>query len=583
MSEQGCSLGERACRVPSQSRYRVEDKITMFSRRKIVTAGSVLAGAGLSHAVAQSPAGGTSRRVFNVLDYGAVADDGTMNTAAFKRASDACAGGGGGVLYVPPGAFLTGPVNLGSNTVLYLEAGAVIKGSPKLADYRAEQAPTSGESVRSGLVTARNANNVAICGRGVIEGNGMAFQIAGRIHQGNDWDRKFTRQKNEYMDPKFGTETGPFAHEDRPGNLVRFLDCTNVLVEGVTIQNSPTWTVQFNRCADVNVRGVNINSDASDRRIGNDDGMDFRDSENIRVSDCNIHTGDDCIAVFASRNLTVSNCTLAARSAGIRVGYMGGETRHCVFENLVIHSNCGLKVNVRGSGLVEDILFSNIVKRTGLITGHWWGKGEPANVSAVPGSERAQAELGHIRRIRFSNILAESENSFLLYGSPGSPIEDVLIENVELRMHNSRLQPSYGGNFDLRGAADFAHALFQHDAPGLFFRHVQGLRIRGLRLFWDDIVPEFFSHGIEGEEFRDVDVRGFEGRGANGRAAIALRNGADVTIADCRATAGCETFLSQTGVSDQRLFLNNDLTAVRRPFEPAAHGFTLSGNLLPKS
>lgn len=149
------------------------------------------------------------------------------------------------------------------------------------------------------------------------------------------------------------------------------------------------------------------------------------------------------------------------------------------------------------------------------------------------------------------------------------------------RMRDSRLQRSYGGNFDLRAAADLSHALFEHDTPGLFFRHVRGLRIRGLRLFWDDSGPDFFSYGIEGEEFRDIDIRGFEGRGAAGRAAVALRNGSGVSICDCRATEGAGMFLSQSGVSDQRLFANNDLADARQAFDSDQHGFTLSGNLLP--
>lgn len=543
----------------------------MFSRRSLIGCAAA--------AVLERAVRGADTSTFNVVNHGAVGDAKTVNTEAFARASKACAQAGGGTVYVPPGTFLTGPVMLPSNCTLHLDAGAVVKGSPALADYPAEPERISGESPRSGVVTARNAENVAITGRGTIDGNGMGFQITGRIHQGSDWDRKFTRQKDQYMDPKFGTETGPFAHGDRPGNLVRFINCRKVLVEGVTIQNSPTWTVQFNRSSDIEVRGVNINSDASDRRVGNDDGMDFRECENIRVAGCNVHTGDDCIAVFASRNLVVSNCTLSARSSGIRVGYSGGETRGCVFQNLVIHSNCGLKVNVRGGGVVEDIIFSDIVMRTGLITGHWWGKGEPVNVSAVRGE--AQGELGRIRRIRFSNIIAESENSFLLYGSAESPIEDVLLANVELRMRSSKLQASYGGNFDFRGAADFSQALFEHDTPGLYFRHVREFRVRGFRLFWDDPAPPFGSYGIDGEDFRDVEINGFEGRGVGGRPVIALRNGTGVSIRDCRATTGAGVFIQQTGVSGQRLFVGNDLSEARGAFESEQHGFVMNGNVLP--
>jgi polygalacturonase len=309
----------------------------------LITAG----GAGIAGSLAEGIAnaqetGRPAPLLFNVLDFGAVPDGKTLNSAAFDRALKACAAAGGGTVHVPAGEYLSGPVYLGSNTVLFLAPGAAIKGSPKLEDYPIEPDRISGESRRGGLVTARDATNVAIIGRGTIDGNAMPFHTD-KIKGGGDWNPKFTRQKDEYMSPKYGTETGPLDHAERPGNVVRFIKCRNVLLQGITVQNSPTWTMLFHTCEDVNIDGLHINSLGSGRRIPNDDGMDLRECSNVRVSNCNIETGDDCIAVFGSRNLVVSNCTLAARSAGIRVGYAEGETRNCTFQNLTINSHCGLR------------------------------------------------------------------------------------------------------------------------------------------------------------------------------------------------------------------------------------------------
>ncbi len=101
-------------------------------------------------------------------------------------------------------------------------------------------------------------------------------------------DKRFTRQGDAYMDPKFGTEHGPIAHGERPGNLIRFFGCEDVHLESVTIQNSPTWTVQFNGCENIDVRGVDINSLASGRRIPNDDGIDIFNCKSVHISDCDI-------------------------------------------------------------------------------------------------------------------------------------------------------------------------------------------------------------------------------------------------------------------------------------------------------
>lgn len=177
------------------------------------------------------------------------------------------------------------------------------------------------------------------------------------------------------MNPKYGTEDGPLEPKDRPNNLIRFFNCTNILISGVTIQNSPIWTVHFVRCERVNITGVSINSFGSGRRVPNDDGIDLTDTRIVHISDCDIEDGDDGIVVLGGERITVANCTLSSRSAAVRVGFAGGEIRDCVFANLVIFdSNRGLAVNVRGAGSIENVLFSDIVIQTRLVTGHWWGR-----------------------------------------------------------------------------------------------------------------------------------------------------------------------------------------------------------------
>ncbi len=520
-----------------------------------------------------------SANIFDVRQLGAVADGKTLNTSVFAKAFAMCASAGGGVVHVPTGEYLTGPIRLSSHTVLELAPGAVIKGSPHLSDYATQ--PGSSELERAGLVTAQEAENVAIRGRGVIDGNSMAFHTP-KVRAYRDWDSRYTRQKEQFMGPDFGAEAGPFDHGERPGNLVRFIDCKKVLLEGVTVQNSPTWTIHVNRCDDVWITGLSVNSDASNRRIPNDDGMDFTSSTNIRISDCQIRTGDDCIVSFGSRNMVVSNCTLASRSAGIRVGYDAGEARNCLFQNITIDANCGVKVNVRGSGSVEDILFSNLAIRSGFVNGKWWGRGEPIHISNVRLKEGVA--LNRLRRVRFENILAQGNSGILLYGSPDGILEEISLENVRLHIGNSKLQAAYGGNFDLRGVADPAQAVFEHDIPAVYFRHVRGLRLQQFRASWDDEMPGCFTHAVEGEEFQDVTIAGFEGRQAQtGQGtAMALRNGSGLTVRDCTAAAGTGTFLSLDRVADQRLFVNNDLSRARAAFEPTVNEFAQSGNLLPR-
>ena len=515
---------------------------------------------------------------FSILQFGAKGDGVTLDTKALNEAIGACAKRGGGTVLVPPGVYLSGPIHLAQNVTLHLEAGALIKASPKLEDYDVESGRGSGESERAGLLTARNANNVTITGRGVIEGNGCAFVDPVKLHQGIDYAKKFTRQGEDFMNPKYGTQHGPLAHGPRPGNLVRFFNCTNVLIEGVTIQNSPTWTVQISGCEQVTVRAVNINSLGSDRRVPNDDGIDLVESRFVHISDCDIQTGDDCIAVFGSEKVTVSNCTLSSRSAGIRVGFTGKDIRDCVFGNLVIHdSNRGLGVFVRGEGSVENVLFHDILMSTRLYTGHWWGKGEPIQVSALRWDPKAKS-LGKIKNVRFSNIRAESEAGIIVYGCSESLIEDVTFSDLKLRIKRSELQASYGGNFDLRSTADFSSALFSHDIPALYATHVAGLTVERFQLSAERDLPPFFTEALRFENFRDIDIDAFKGGPLAGKAsaAIVLKGGAGVSIRNCRAADGTDLFLSHSGVTDARAFLNNDLTRAQRVCEPAMLDFQVT-------
>jgi polygalacturonase len=520
----------------------------------------------------------------SISRFGAKGDGKTMNTKAINQAIAQCCQSGGGTVVVPPGDYLSGPIVLLKNVTLRLEPGATITGSPRLEDYDIETGRESGESPRAGLVTARDAGNVTISGRGVIDGNGMAFMDPDKFHQGADYEKKFTRQKDDFMNPKYGIQHGPLEHGERPGNLVRFINCTNVLISGVTIQNSPTWTVQIARCERVAITGVNINSFGSNRRIGNDDGIDLVESRFVRISDCDIQTGDDCIALFGSEKIAVSNCTLSSRSVGIRVGFVGRDIRDCTFANLLIHdSNRGLGVFVRGRGSVENILFSDIVIESQLFTGHWWGKAEPIHVSAIP-MESGVSQLGRIKDVRFRNILAQSESGIVVYGCQQSVIQGLSFRDVKVRIRNSPLHQSYGGNFDLRASSDPATALFAHDIPAMYCHYVDGLEIHGMEVEWAAGLPKFFTHALQVENFSNLEIEGLRAGPAHeegGNAAIALSKGSGISIRNCQAGTGTGVFLAHSEVQGAGVFANNDLSLAARAIEPGKLEATVSGNRLP--
>ncbi|MCK4888181.1 MAG: hypothetical protein KAS96_12395 [Planctomycetes bacterium] len=511
----------------------------------------------------------TSAKSFNITEYGAVGDAKKLNTAAINKTLADCAKAGGGTVTIPAGVFLTGPIRISSNTTLYLEAGAVLKGSTDFNDYI-----INGQ--KYGLISAANVNNIAITGRGTIDGSGINFMDMKRnrtdAEKFYDFDPKFTRQGSEYMNIKFGTSDGPVIPYDRPGRLVAFSLCKNVLIRDIKIVDTPLYAVNLDRCRDVVVSGVRIDNSLV---IPNNDGIHCASCADVHISDCTIFSGDDAIAITSiydhhhqqafggdpigsgkTENITVTNCTLQSRSSAIRVGYTGGDIKNCIFSNIIIlESNRGLLVNVRDEGSVENVLFSNIIIETRLHTGNWWGHAEPIQVSALAGRADIK-KLGHIKNIRFSNITAESESGIVVWGSKDSIIKDILFDNVEVKIKNSRLNSSYGGNFDLRTSGDLSTAQFKHDIPALYCSNVAGVKIIGFKTDWEEGLPDFFSNSIWCENASNVEIDGFIGRQAHrgdSRAAIFLKTVNGATVRNSRAADGKGLFLQAVDVNNGQL------------------------------
>jgi polygalacturonase len=531
---------------------------------------------------------------FTITDFGAKGDGRTLNTAAINETIKACADRGGGTVIIPAGKFVTGPVELLANVTLHLESGAVLKGSANLQDYRV------GER-RFGLIRARNADNVAITGHGTIDGIGTSFMDMNTPRNYPFWtpediDPNYTRQGQNYMQAKFGTADGPVVYSDRPGRMAIFVGCRNVLIRDVTFADAPSWTVQLDDCEDVVVSGIRIKNSLL---VPNSDGIHCTSCRNVHISDCEISAGDDCIAITCinnrsrqqppvggkTDNITVTNCTLQSRSAGVRVGYTGGDIQNVIMSNLTIReSNRGLLVNARDGGSVKNVLFSDITIQTRLHTGHWWGQAEPIHVSAIR-MDANDPNLGVISNVRFSNIVAESESGIVLWSEQPNHLRDISLENVKLKIKNSPLNDSYGGNIDLRTTYDLKFGIFKYDIAGLYAYNTTGLRISDFQIEWDENLPEFFNHAIWCEHFDNLTIDGFTGRQphkADTRAAIALNNGSNVTIKNCQAAEGTGVFLSHSDVTDQRLFVNNDLSKAQKSFEPEKSEFRDFGNFWPK-
>ncbi len=503
---------------------------------------------------------------YNILDFGAKGDGKTINTAAINKTVEACNKAGGGIVLVPPGNFVTGTVVLLSNVNFHMEPGARLTGSRDTSDYLKMESTLFEEGYnRFGMICAVDAVNISITGTGEINGNGTSFMNGlDKPHVGgNDYDRKFIRQGEEFM--KHGTifEDGPVSYPFRPGLMITIERSENVLISDVVLKDSPEWTIRIGDCDGAEVRGISI---LNNKLIPNNDGIHVTTSRNVRISDCNVFAGDDAIIVTGfgnsplpeelisgnrkplavgnktgiAENVTVTNCVLSSRSACIRVGYGNHPVRNLVFSNLVMYeSNRGIGIFARDDSRIENVLFSNIIISNRIHSGHWWGKGEPIHISALHDTKNGRP--GTINNIRFSDITATSETGIVIFGFETSVIENVSLKNIKLTINRGKYTESYGGNIDLRPAFPLEYAIFRHDIPGLYAQYINHLTVSGFELNWGTDLPSFFTNGIEISHFSDVlleDVKADPAPSSKGLSAIRLINGEGADIRNCSTSKG---------------------------------------------
>jgi hypothetical protein len=503
---------------------------------------------------AQKPA------VYSILEFGAVANGQTINTKAINTAIQKCHDDGGGTILIPAGEYMTGTIQLLSGINLHLEPGAVLSGSTDTADYLPLASALFNEGyTHYGLIYAKNAINISITGQGIINGNGTRFMHdITKMNNFFSLDRRATRQGLAYMKEGTISEDGPLAYDYRPGMLFTFDHCENIHLTDINIKDAPEWTMRIGDCDNVAIRGITISNNPL---IPNNDGINCTSSSNVRISDCNIFTGDDAIAISGyskenfvkdqvgnksgmAVNVTVSNCILSSRSSCIRIGYGERLTKNMVFNNIVMYaSNRGIGIFARDNSDIEDIIFSNIIINTRIFSGNWWGKGEPIHISAV--KDKSTGNGGKIKNIRFSNITATAETGILIYGIPESTIEDIYFDKISLTINPGKYAESFGGNFDLQPVFPASLSIFKHDIPGVYAQYVNNLSISGFELNWGSGLQPYFTNGIEINHFKNIKINGMHGGPAfplKGLASIRISDGSGARIENNEGAA-------QTGIT----------------------------------
>lgn len=314
----------------------------------------------------------------SVTEFGAKGDGLTLCTDAFKQAIKKVVKAGGGTVIVPQGVWLTGPIVLKSNVRLHVEEGAIISFSPDRGLYVKENSKRV-----YACVSASKAQNIAITGRGIIDGNGKYWRPVKRAKVSDTEWKEFKRMG--------GTETDggklwfPFAlknvkdltsapedEEAVRNDLVNFRDCENILIQGVTLQNAPRFHLHPCQSSNIIIDGVTVRCPWNAQ---NGDGIDLSSCQRVLITRSTVDVGDDGICMKAGAgekgvkegpvaDVLIQDCHVFHAHGGFVVGseFSGGIERLVVRRCSFAGTDTGLRFKsaVGRGGKIKDMVISDI-------------------------------------------------------------------------------------------------------------------------------------------------------------------------------------------------------------------------------
>src|ERR1044072_540268 len=372
------------------------------------------------------------KKVLDITKFGAVGDGNTNNTVAIQKAIDSAAAGGGGLVLIPTGKFVTGVINLKSGVELHVSANAFLFGSTKRTDYGGVRA--------SALIVADKQDHISITGTGTIDGRGREVVA--------DVDRML--KEGTLQDPQWQT-VNPWGQKrsaefNRP-HLLTFKNCDHVTITGVLFKDAACWVQTYRECTNLTIDSIRVQSTA----YYNNDGIDIDDCRNVKVTRCNVNADDDGICLKSGNantfceNIEISDCVVRSSASALKFG----TASHGGFKNIKV-SNVKIYDTYRSAialesvdgGTLENVLIENI-KATN--TGN--------AIFIRLGHRKTEAAIGKVRSIHITNVKVEvpagkpdkgyemdgpvvpySHNVFpaSITGLPDHPVENVVLENIKV-------------------------------------------------------------------------------------------------------------------------------------------------------
>ena len=493
--------------------------------------------------------------VFNVKTYGATGKKADNAEPAIQKAIDACAKAGGGTVYLPPGDYTSGTLRLRSHVRFYVASGATL--------FAAEEDPAFDTD---GLLVGEDLENITIEGRGVINGQAKYDWRMNVIDDGYIRDnQKSAEAAGIPLMRSFPKGMG--VRKIYP-HMIKLLRCKDVRIAGLSIIDSPSWTIYPYACERLRIDGLYIHTDQKYAVWA--DGIDPDGCKDVVIANCVIETGDDAIVFYSSaasggppkacENITVTNCRLSSSSSAIK--FCDGNSvavRNVTIDNIVItHSNRGIAFMVYDGGVVENVVISNIVVNTNRFDWFWWGNGDPVYFTVQRRSESLGLPLkpdeppaGVIRHVILRNIIAHGQGSCLILGHPNSWLDDINLENVKLYQSTD---PAAG---------------YDRSVHAMYFHYAKNLKVKDVQVQWEKPASAKWQSALYFQDVNGLKVEGFSGAPAKPEFPnVVLDRVEGATIVNSQAMPGTRLFLRVAGANSHGITLyGNELHAAGAAFK----------------
>jgi DNA sulfur modification protein DndE len=488
------------------------------------------------------------RRV-TITEHGAIPDGVTLNTRAFAEAIEACVKAGGGTVTVPPGTWLTGPIRLLSNIRMHVERGALVQFSSRIEDFPLIPG-LDGKSKRY-VVTpplhAYRANNIAITGEGVFDGAGEVWRYAKKekltarqwkdlvssggvvTSDGKEWWPSREAMEAEEVIKGFARGGPEPAREDyaklkeylRP-DLLRLEQCTSILIDGPTFENSPKFHVHPVQCENLVIRDTKV---LTEWHAQNGDGIDLSSCRNVFVYRATVNVGDDGICLKpgtisksqapgpSCENIVLADCIVYHAHGGFVIGsesYGGARNvsvKNCQFIGTDVGIRCK-SLRTRG-GVIEKIWIDGIHMRSIgseaiLFDMYYGGTAPDVEAEKSQGERRAERRTEPVndrtpqfRDFVIRNVVCNgAARAVVVRGLPEMPVRNISMENVSvvstsgvtlidaegIAFTGCRIIPQKSPVFWVQDSRDITIAGGQFSAPAELFLNVEGEGASNLKL-----------------------------------------------------------------------------------------------------